>query len=893
MERIKSQDAEGRPKAELALKTLMWLSTVKRPLTILELQHAIATTPNGIHLDELADTSFFTETCLGLATFDNETSIIRLVHLSVNEYLQERREAIFPRADGKLAVLCLSYLSIDEFRGSMPSTRGAFNKLTVKWPLLSYAIAFWGVHAAASFDVEAEKKTSTFLSCDSILEFWCQGFEYKRSSSLLHDGDLMTKYIIRNLSALHIAAIFGIKKLANDALEKRPSEPSPRDSAGRTPLMLAAAHGNSYIVELLLSRSNADVNCTDLEGKTAFGYAVRHSQVNIVQLLVSSAQLLDINTGSPFRDACEHLSDHPEQSKEILRLLLSRADLDVNPESTGDSAPWFCIARDGYIDMMQALLARKDFDPYRSGPVACQEDLFSYIKNSDYFGDMLLLTEFPIMVKLLDDDHRFRLEKFSALEVLWPFTYYAFNPEISWEVLDTGEYYYKVDWLGVWDDSGGTWRERLHKTLVSYGFSLNMTDSEERSLLHFVAQDGKEEYVQFLLQRGADVAAIDKLGRTAIFYAAENGHEMTVRTLLNAGALPSAVDRDGQTVVHHAARSGNASLVELLIDRGADVMARDKFDTTVLHTAVRSKEAESVITLLLSHGVEINSVDRYCNPPLFDAIRYEAVEACQLLLEKGADPNKCSFSGPALFYACQAMNEEIVRVLLSNSRTNPDVLDCCGRSGLDLIADCRPVAEKMAFAMAKYKPTPPSARKMHLLKCLQQRIDMALSGDKETRLPFSLRLGKQLLLLGDETSARILFETEISEESKSEEPFFPNLECDQCFTDKGLLFFCKTCPLVSLCPKCLADRKTHKAPWCQGHDFIQVPGNEWKDLPKGVVNSEGQSFEEWLKRLQRRYCTHGASDIRHLSTEIVANVKRQKTSGTSPQGQISTPELPK
>jgi hypothetical protein len=141
MERIKLQDAEGWPKAELALKTLMWLSTVKRPLTMMELQHAIATTANEVHLDELTDTTFFTETCLGLATFDDKTSIIRLVHLSVNEYLQERRETFFPRADAKSAVLCLSYISID--RGSMPSTKGTFENLTSIWPLLDYSIDFW------------------------------------------------------------------------------------------------------------------------------------------------------------------------------------------------------------------------------------------------------------------------------------------------------------------------------------------------------------------------------------------------------------------------------------------------------------------------------------------------------------------------------------------------------------------------------------------------------------------------------------------------------------------------------------------------------------------------------------------------------------------------------
>jgi hypothetical protein len=45
MDRIKSQHAQSDTKAELALRVLMWLSTVKRPLTAGELQQAIATRP--------------------------------------------------------------------------------------------------------------------------------------------------------------------------------------------------------------------------------------------------------------------------------------------------------------------------------------------------------------------------------------------------------------------------------------------------------------------------------------------------------------------------------------------------------------------------------------------------------------------------------------------------------------------------------------------------------------------------------------------------------------------------------------------------------------------------------------------------------------------------------
>jgi hypothetical protein len=67
--------------------------------------------------------------------------------------------------------------------------------------------------------------------------------------------------------------------------------------------------------------------------------------------------------------------------------------------------------------------------------------------------------------------------------------------------------------------------------------------------------------------------------------------------------------------------------------------------------------------------------------------------------------------------------------------------------------------------------------------------------------------------------------------------------------------------------------------WCRGHGFVKVPGDGWKDLPKGVVNSHGQSFDECLKILHTRYCTHSMSDQKRPPTEAAANVKRQKGSG--------------
>lgn len=318
----------------------------------------------------------------------------------------------------------------------------------------------------------------------------------------------------------------------------------------------------------------------------------------------------------------------------------------------------------------------------------------------------------------------------------------------------------------------------MRKSLKNHGFSLQMTDSEQRSFLHFVAREGADEYVEFLIRNVVDVGATDKLGRTPLYYVVERSHENTVRILLDAGASPEAADQGGWTILYEAASHGNLSIWNALIDHGVDLTAKNKLGEYVLHAAVISEEAEGIITILLNYGFIIDILDKHSNTPLAKADKDGSLEACRVLLDKGADPNICSLAGPPLYYAAQCMSEGFLKALLSDPRTDPNLLGCCGRSGLDLIADYKPMAEKMAFALTKHKPTSPSTRRAHLLQALQWRIDIMVAAGEDNWQFLAFSLGKQLSLLGDEAGARIAYEINFSEESKGDELFVPDLCCD-------------------------------------------------------------------------------------------------------------------
>lgn len=96
-----------------------------------------------------------------------------------------------------------------------------------------------------------------------------------------------------------------------------------------------------------------------------------------------------------------------------------------------------------------------------------------------------------------------------------------------------------------------------------------------------------------LLDRDADVGAVDRYGSTALHYAAkQSGQVRVASTLIDKGVSINATDRNGRTALHNAARADNIShnpsgetalnrasrlgdefLVGLLLDKGADINA--------------------------------------------------------------------------------------------------------------------------------------------------------------------------------------------------------------------------------------------------------------------------------------------------------------------------------
>jgi hypothetical protein len=80
MDRIKQQNEADK---DLATQVLSWITYSLRPLSIKELQHALAVMPETTHLDpdDIINEELLTEVCAGLVVIDQEHNIIRLFRM--------------------------------------------------------------------------------------------------------------------------------------------------------------------------------------------------------------------------------------------------------------------------------------------------------------------------------------------------------------------------------------------------------------------------------------------------------------------------------------------------------------------------------------------------------------------------------------------------------------------------------------------------------------------------------------------------------------------------------------------------------------------------------------------------------------------------------------------
>jgi ankyrin repeat protein len=415
LERIDSQ----RPgHVELAKKVLSWVVYAKRPLTTRELCCALTVEPGDSKLDisNEPDIDDMVSVCAGLVVVDEESSIVRLVHYTTQDFLERISTEWFPDAELHIATICITYLCFEGVRFTRPTWQSRRKKLRnfslaqskspeyripksalLDFPLADYAILHWVEHTRP-FEASLSTLIRALFDRSNNLFNALRRYDYSWLPTY--------RYIVELETGIQFVASHGLTQTLSDMLpSSREQFAAMVDHAtifGVPPLVAAAAHGHKSTVRLLLDSgadieahgskefkgttlfeaaargaksigemlidygANAGATCADYT--TALQAAVFHGHLDIAKLLLSAGACPNAYPGH-FGTA---LAIGASQGNEEMATILIEAGADLNQRESGIGTALHWAAVAGKVRVVQLLLkAGAEVNPevHRNGTV--------------------------------------------------------------------------------------------------------------------------------------------------------------------------------------------------------------------------------------------------------------------------------------------------------------------------------------------------------------------------------------------------------------------------------------------------------------------------------------------------------------------------------------------
>ncbi|KAL5340297.1 ankyrin repeat-containing domain protein [Aspergillus crustosus] len=571
MGRIKAQGDEEK---KTAMQVLKWISCSPRPLSTIELRHAlsIGMTENYIREENVPDIGDLLPFCGGLVVVDEQSDIVRLVHYTLQQYFDRGLEPDFQHAHSEIGRDCVHYLPFDGCPISENSTRYPHRCRRQKYPLFEYAVNNWAYHVRKhEAEMDRELILTFLLKKDSIND--CIN---ALSVFALYTNDLrsLRSAIPREAHGIHLAASAGLIEICKALIEE--GEDGIVDVTtdhGHTALYFAAIFGHHHLVKFFIEQGASRDIRTHRDGETALCAAVSEQQIEIVETLLD--QGADINASAMLIMSLLYAAVL-SGSTSVLKLLLKRGADPLSKSVRG--SPLRLAAALGQIACFEVLLDALGPDILtaidgKTLEAACwakstsiinqiwnaldsspdrKADLANLVLHGDDPLDPTMYAHFlkirGAAVNNRDDKGRTVLS--AVLFLSSP------NPAVVQLLLEE----YKAD-PNAKDNGGrcplsiavgGGWYSIVSSKaaicrllLDTDGIDIDSRDINDRTPMHYIslsrvmgeipgASFTREESAKLMVERGCSVDSRDAEGRSSLSYAAERSSEDLVPCIIHA-----------------------------------------------------------------------------------------------------------------------------------------------------------------------------------------------------------------------------------------------------------------------------------------------------------------------------------------------------------------------
>ncbi|KAL7810652.1 hypothetical protein V8C26DRAFT_437826 [Trichoderma gracile] len=374
-----------------AILIISWIVKAKRQMKIAELQEALAVEIGASELDKdnIPTVDHILQACASLVVVEGDG--IELVHYTAQEYFERPDNRWMHEAHTYITNVCLTYLSLSDFRNEPCMSREDHAKRRENCPFYGYSDANWAYHTNEALAQDFElSKVLQFVDYGATQPSW-----YRNLMCGHLPAPLDPKYFPRQVTQLHIAAFFGLyevvtfeygmtalgnaamfeRKAVLDLLVEKGADIEAKGKlSGQTPLAMCAETGRATAVQWLVEKG-ADVEAKDGENRTPLMLATLNNHENIVQYLLdkgadNDAQDFQSLTPSLKVDVNEEndqgltplrlAMDHKGQDASIL---LDSGKVDVNMGDNQGRTPLSYAVELRSKSIVQALLNHPDIDP--------------------------------------------------------------------------------------------------------------------------------------------------------------------------------------------------------------------------------------------------------------------------------------------------------------------------------------------------------------------------------------------------------------------------------------------------------------------------------------------------------------------------------------------------